>query len=61
MGGAELGFYNLFSTFIPEGFLNVSILIWRLITFYLPIFVGLFLCLFTKKNKPKEALSDMVA
>lgn len=61
MGGAELGFYNLFSTFIPEAFLNMAVLIWRLITFYLPIFVGLFLCLFTRKSKSGEITHEFIA
>ena len=60
MGGAELGFHNLFSTFIPKAFLSMSILIWRLITFYFPIFIGLLLCLFTRKVKPNDTIPDLI-
>lgn len=61
MGGAELGFYNLFSTFIPTAFLNVAIFLWRLITFYLPIVVGLLLCLFSRKNQRQASVPDLIA
>ncbi len=38
--GAEGGFYLLFNTIFKEGTINMSILFWRLYTFYLPIMVG---------------------
>lgn len=45
--GAEGGFFLLFNTIFQEGTINMSILFWRLYTFYLPIIVGaLFLCRF---------------
>ena len=39
-GGAELGFYALFALFFPPRVLGASLLLWRGITFYLPILVG---------------------
>lgn len=40
-GGAELSFYMLFGTVFPSHQINIAILLWRLLTFYLPILVGL--------------------
>lgn len=48
--GAEGGFYLLFNTIFKEGTINMSILFWRLYTFYLPIIVGA-LFLIPVKNK----------
>lgn len=39
--GAEGGFYLLFNSIFKEGTINMSILFWRIYTFYLPIIVGL--------------------
>lgn len=39
-GGAELGFHTVFAMFFPKGFLNLAIILWRLLTFYLPILAG---------------------
>ena len=38
--GAEGGFYLLFNSIFQVGTINMSILFWRLYTFYLPIIVG---------------------
>jgi len=38
--GAEGGFYLLFQSIFKEGTINMSILFWRMYTFYLPIIVG---------------------
>ena len=38
--GAEGGFYLLFQSIFEYGTINMSILFWRLYTFYLPIIVG---------------------
>lgn len=51
--GAEGGFYLLFNKIFKEGTINMSILFWRIYTFYLPIIVGV-LFLIPKKNKSKE-------
>lgn len=48
--GAEGGFYLLFNSIFKEGTINMSILFWRMYTFYLPILVGL-LFLIPMKNK----------
>ncbi len=40
--GAEGGFYLLFKSIFRQGTINMSILFWRMYTFYLPIIVGLF-------------------
>ena len=52
--GAEGGFFILFSSIFKEGTINMSILFWRIYTFYLPILIGaLFLIPFKQKNIPK--------
>lgn len=38
--GAEIGFHTVFGLFFPTRFLSLAILLWRLLTFYLPILVG---------------------
>ena len=38
--GAEGGFYLLFQSIFEHGTINMSILFWRIYTFYLPIIVG---------------------
>lgn len=38
--GAEGGFYLLFGSIFQQGTINMSILFWRIYTFYLPILVG---------------------
>ncbi len=38
--GAELGFHTVFSLFFPTQFLSLAVLLWRLLTLYLPILVG---------------------
>lgn len=48
--GAEGGFYMLFNSIFKNGTINMSILFWRLYTFYLPIIVGA-LFLIPKKVK----------
>lgn len=49
--GAEGGFYLLFNSIFKEGTINMSILFWRIYTFYLPIMVGaLFLIPTTKRD-----------
>lgn len=51
-GGAEGSFYLFFGIFfVQSGILAIAILFWRLITFYLPIFIGIFFCRFTKRKK----------
>ena len=37
---AEIGFHTVFGLFFPTRFLSLAILLWRLLTFYLPILVG---------------------
>ncbi len=48
--GAEGGFLLLFNSIFQNGTINMSILFWRLYTFYLPIIVGA-LFLIPTKNK----------
>ena len=49
--GAEGGFYLLFKSIFKEGTINMSILFWRMYTFYLPILVGLLFLIPIKKKK----------
>ncbi len=39
-GGAELSFMTFFSLFISGSNLNISMLLWRMLTFYAPLLVG---------------------
>ena len=52
--GAEGGFYLLFNSIFKEGTINMSILFWRIYTFYLPILVGTILLIPVKKIKLKN-------
>ncbi len=53
--GAEGGFYLLFNSIFKKGTINMSILFWRIYTFYLPIIVGaLFLIPIKAKKVRKE-------
>lgn len=50
--GAEGGFYLLFNSIFQQGTIHMSILFWRIYTFYLPIIVGaLFLIPVRRKEK----------
>lgn len=50
-GGAELSFHTMFALFFPAQYLPLSILLWRVITFYLPILVG---AAFTWEGRAKK-------
>ena len=51
-GGAEGGFLLIFNSIFREGTINISILFWRIYTFYLPIIIGaLFLIPFRRKKE----------
>lgn len=50
-GGVEISFLAFFRLFFPPNLLNVSILIWRMITFYLTICVGLCFTLWKRDKK----------
>lgn len=52
--GAEGGFYLLFNSIFKEGTINMSILFWRIYTFYLPILVGLIFLIPIKRKKDKR-------
>lgn len=50
-GGAEGSFYLLFGIFIIKpGLTAVALILWRLITYYLPIIIGLFFCRIKRVN-----------
>ncbi len=49
--GAEGGFYLLFQSIFKYGTINMSILFWRLYTFYLPIIVGALFLIPTRREK----------
>lgn len=52
--GAEGGFLILFQSIFLNGTINMSILFWRLYTFYLPIIVGSFFTFPLKKTEQKS-------
>ncbi|MEG0847245.1 MAG: lysylphosphatidylglycerol synthase transmembrane domain-containing protein [Niameybacter sp.] len=54
-GGAEVSFFTFFKLFFPPNVLNVSILVWRMITFYLTLCVGM--C-FTFWRRDEGAVRD---
>ena len=51
--GAEGGFYLLFNSIFKKGTINMSILFWRIYTFYLPIIVGALFLIPIKAKKGK--------
>lgn len=51
--GAEGGFYLLFHSIFQQG-INMSILFWRIYTFYLPIMVGALFLIPTKRKENKK-------
>lgn len=54
-GGAELSFHAMFAMFFPSACLGISVLLWRLFTFYLPILAGLgFVSRFRRENAGGE-------
>lgn len=54
-GGAEGGFYILFSLFFPKaGIVAVTVLLWRIMTFYLPIVAGFL----TSKIRVRRKLAE---
>ncbi|MGN1339933.1 MAG: YbhN family protein, partial [Oscillospiraceae bacterium] len=57
MGGAELGYHGFFKDIFTEQYINTSMMLWRIMTFYLPIIVGLVFTL-TMKSKGIEAPTD---
>lgn len=59
MGAAEFGYGGFFGTIFGV-YVNVSTLLWRLFTFYMPIIVGV-VVIMTMKNKGIEAPSDLEA
>jgi len=48
--GAEGGFLLLFNSIFKQGTINMSILFWRMYTFYLPIIVGALFLIPTKRK-----------
>ena len=57
MGGAELGYHGFFKDIFTEQYVNTSMMLWRIMTFYLPIIVGLIFTL-TMKNKGIDEPTD---
>jgi len=53
MGAAEGSFFLFFQMFFPGSLINIAMVFWRLLTFYLPIVVGS-LFTFQKKRRAKE-------
>lgn len=49
-GGAEVSFFTFFKLFFPTNLLNISVLLWRMITFYLTICIGMCFTLW-QRNK----------
>ena len=61
-GGAEGSFYIYFQMFFPNNTLVPALFIWRIMTYYLTIFVGCFFAVFGKRVKHREyAVSPKLA
>ena len=56
--GAEGGFLLLFNSVFREGTINMSILFWRIYTFYLQIIVGAFFLIPTKGKITKRTIKE---
>lgn len=41
-GGAELSYYVLYGSIFPSAKISAAVLMWRILTFYFPLIVGLF-------------------
>ena len=52
--GAEGGFLIIFNSLFKQGTINMSILFWRMYTFYLPIIVGAFFMIPTRRKERLE-------
>lgn len=57
MGAAEGSSYAFFKLFFHKEQIAFAIVLWRLLTFYLPIVVGLIFTLLEKRNAPSDAVS----
>ncbi len=57
-GGAELSFFTFFKLFFPANLLNISVLVWRLVTFYLTVCVGMCFTLWQKGNTEDTNLTE---
>lgn len=51
VGGAEVSFFAFFKLFFPANLLNISVLLWRIITFYLTICIGMCFTLWQKEER----------
>lgn len=58
LGAAEGSFYIFFSLFFPKNMISLAVVLWRLMTFYLPIIVGLIVTLFERKRDSNLPLKD---
>ncbi len=56
--GAEGGFLLLFNSVFKEGTINMSILFWRIYTFYLPILIGLLFLIPTKGKTTERTIES---
>jgi len=52
IGAAEGSFALFFSLFFPNKLVSLAVVLWRLITFYLPIIIGLLFTILEKRRPP---------
>jgi len=55
MGAAEGSFALFFGLFFPNKLISLAVVLWRLITFYLPIIIGLIFTVLEKRRTPLYA------
>lgn len=53
-GGLEYGFMSFFKTFVKNSKLSVIMIVWRIVTYYFGIFIGLLFLNFNKEEKQWE-------
>ncbi|MEI8200407.1 MAG: lysylphosphatidylglycerol synthase transmembrane domain-containing protein [Eubacteriales bacterium] len=61
MGAAEGSFALFFGLFFPNKMISLAVVLWRLITFYLPIVVGLIFTVIEKRRAPVMPIDNVPA
>ena len=54
VGAAEGSFYYFFQMYFPSSVLSLVMILWRFLTFYLPLFVGLLMTISWKSGKKRQ-------
>ena len=49
-GAAEGGFYVFFDSYFPDNLIAVALFMWRIVTFYLPVIIGMIFTVWERKR-----------